>query len=125
MTTRHEIKELVADAIPLPWIAIHGKQITDVSAEAPLAVIMLESGTMTGDMQGRDITEAVLNVLFIYACEDEQTEADITAAINAIKSSTALKQAVLALNPTGFAYDMAEFAPQMSFTINFSVLFCE
>ena len=125
MTKRHQIKDLVATAIPLPWRVIYGKQIADASAEAPLAVVVLESGTMSGDMQGRDITEATLNVIFIYDCEDEQTEDDIEAAIRAIKSDIPLKQAVLALNPTGFSYDMAEFAPQMSFTITFAVLFCE
>ena len=123
MTTRYQVKELVANAIPMPWTTLVGKQIADIAEQVPVAIVMMDGGTYSGNMQRRDLAEVTLSIVFIYDCEDEQTENDIDKAVNAVLDSPELRKEAISLMHTQFSYDMESFAPHMSYMAQFTMVY--
>ena len=123
MTTRYQVKELVANAIPHPWTTLVGKQITDIAEQVPVAIVLMEGGSYSGNMQRKDLADVVISLVFIYDCEDEQTESDIDKAVNAVLDSPELRKEAISLMHTQFSYDMENFAPHMSYTAQISMIY--
>jgi hypothetical protein len=123
MTTRYQVKKLVADAIPSEWSVSVGHQITDIASQVPMVIVLMESGTLSGNMSRKDIAEVSISLIFIYNCEDEETEDAIDRAVNAVLDSPALRKEALSLYCASFSYEMDTFAPHMSYTAQLNLVY--